>query len=339
MAKANTTQNGDDDYALPFEKPISQLARRIDELGDAQAQSGRDYSAEIRQLRNQHVSLLKKTYKALSAWETVQVARHPRRPLSGDYIDAIVKDFTELHGDRCFGDDKSLRCGLGRIGTEKAMIVAQHKGRGTREKIACNFGYAMPEGFRKARRVMKLAEKFHLPIVTLIDTPGAFCGIESEQRGVAEAIARNLLEMSLLKTPILCIVIGEGGSGGALGIGVGDRVAMLEYAYYSVITPEGCAAILWKSGANAPEAANAMQLTSRQLKALDVIDAIVPEPLGGAHRNPNEAYSNLERFIIRSIRELKRVSPDNLVQHRYKRWRRIGKVQRPENSPLPASVG
>jgi len=270
--------------------------------------------------------VLRKTYQNLSAWETVQVARHPARPLARDYIERIVKNFVELHGDRRFADDRAMVCGLGRIGSEKVALIAQHKGRETKEKIACNFGCAHPEGYRKALRVMELAEKFHLPVVTFIDTPGAYPGIGSEERGVAEAISRNLLEMSRLKTPIVCVVIGEGGSGGALGIGVGDRIAMLEYAYYSVISPEGCAAILWRTGEKASEAAEAMKITSRDLKALDVIDDIVPEPLGGAHRNPVEAANNLERHIVRTLRELSRVPVANLLKHRYERWRRMGKV-------------
>lgn len=313
---------------LPFEKPIAKLARQIEELEAAQAETGRDYSAEIRRIRAEHVNLLKKTYASLTPWETVLVARHPRRPLAGDYIEHIVQDFVELHGDRLFGDDKSLKCGFGRVGQEKVAIIAQHKGRDTREKIACNFGCAMPEGYRKAMRVMRLAEKYHLPVVTLIDTPGAFPGVDSEERGVAEAIARNLMEMGRLRTPIVCLVIGEGGSGGALGIGVGDRMAMLEYAYYSVISPEGCAAILWKSGEQAQAAAEALRLTARVLRELDVIDAIVPEPLGGAHRNPGEAYSNVERFITGSLRELQRAKIDTLLEHRYARWRRMGRVER-----------
>jgi len=323
-------------YQLPFEKPIIRLQRHIAELEADQADAGRDYSAEIRQLRRQYVSLLRKTYQNLSSWETVQVARHPDRPLSGDYIERIVKSFVELHGDRRFADDKAIRCGLGHIGTEKVALIAQHKGRATREKIACNFGCAQPEGYRKALRVMKLAEKFHLPIVTLIDTQGAYPGIGSEERGVAEAIARNLMEMARLKTPVVCIVIGEGGSGGALGIGVGDRLAMMEYAFYSVISPEGCAAILWKTGQKAPEAAEAMKLTARHLKSLDVIDRIIPEPLGGAHRNSAEAAGNLERYIVHTLRELKRVSPENLLKHRYDRWRRMGKVAHPEPHPAAA---
>lgn len=311
---------------LPFEKTIVQLARQIAELEASQTEGGRDFSSNVRELRAQYVALLKKTYSSLSPWETVQVARHPNRPLACDYIERIVKNFTELHGDRYFADDRAIRCGLGRIGTEKVMLIAQHKGRDTKEKIACNFGCAHPEGYRKALRVMKLAEKFKIPVVTLIDTQGAYPGIGSEERGVAEAIARNLMEMSRLATPIVCVVIGEGGSGGALGVGVGDRIGMLEFAYYSVISPEGCASILWRTGEKAAEAAEALKLTARHLKGLDVIDDIVPEPLGGAHRNPAEAAVNLERHIVRTLRELKRVDSDSLVAHRYARWRRMGKV-------------
>ena len=324
---ANDRENG---YVLPFEKPIVRLQREIAHWEAEQVKTGRDYSSEIRQLRTQYVSLLRKTYQNLSAWETVQVARHPSRPLANDYIERIVKNWVELHGDRRFADDKAVRCGMGRIGTEKAVVVAQHKGRDTKEKIACNFGCAHPEGYRKAYRVMKLAEKFKMPVVTLIDTQGAYPGVGSEERGVAEAIARNLLEMSRLRTPVLCVVIGEGGSGGALGIGVGDRIAMMEYSFYSVISPEGCAAILWRTGERAPEAAEAMKITARHLKDLDVIDDIVPEPLGGAHRNHAEAASNLERYIVRTLREFNRVSLENLLEHRYERWRRMGKFLRLE---------
>jgi len=332
MARQNGSAPGNG-YQLPFEKSIARLQREIVNLEAEQAEAGRDYSSEIRQLRNQYVSLLKKTYDHLSAWERVQVARHPARPLARDYLDRMVKNFAELHGDRRFGDDKAIVCGLGRIGGEKIVFIGQHKGRDTKEKITCNFGCAQPEGYRKALRAMKLGEKFQMPIVSLIDTPGAYPGVGSEERGVAEAIARNLMEMSRLRVPIICVVIGEGGSGGALGIGVGDRVAMMEYAYYSVISPEGCAAILWRTGEKAAEAAEAMKITSRDLKALDVIDDIIPEPLGGAHRNPAEAAINLERHIVRTIRELKRVPLDNLLKHRYERWRRMGKVIKLELQP------
>jgi acetyl-CoA carboxylase carboxyl transferase subunit alpha len=329
MARQNGS-GAETGFQLPFERSILGLERKIAELEANQVESGRDFTAEIRQMRVQYVSMLRKTYQNLSAWETVQVARHPARPLARDYLERIVKNFVELHGDRRFADDRAICSGLGRIGSEKVVLVAQHKGRETKEKIACNFGCAHPEGYRKALRLMKLAEKFKLPVVTLIDTPGAYPGIGSEERGVAEAIARNLLEMSRLKTPIVCVVIGEGGSGGALGIGVGDRIAMLEYTYYSVISPEGCAAILWRTGEKADEAAEAMKITARHLKALDVIDDIVPEPLGGAHRNPAEAANNLERHIVRTLRELSRVPVDNLLKHRYERWRRMGKVIRLE---------
>ena len=326
----------DSGFHLSFEKPIVRLERQIAELEASQVEAGRDYSAEIRQFRQQYVSLLQKTYKALSPWETVQVARHPNRPLAGDYIERIAKSFIELHGDRCFADDRAVRCGLGRIGTEKVVLVAQHKGRDTKEKILCNFGCAHPEGFRKAFRAMKLAEKFHLPVVSLIDTQGAYPGIGSEERGVAEAIARTLMEMSRLRTPIVCVVIGEGGSGGALGVAVGDRMAMMEYAFYSVISPEGCAAILWRTGEKAPEAAEAMKITAKNLAELDLIDDIIPEPLGGAHRNHAEAATNLERHVVRTLRRLKNVPLDELVAQRYQRWRRMGKVLHLEPAPAPA---
>ncbi|MDY6913289.1 MAG: acetyl-CoA carboxylase carboxyltransferase subunit alpha [Planctomycetota bacterium] len=325
MAKAHDTaaENG---YQLPFEKPILRLQHEIVEREADQVRTGHDYSNEIRRRRMEYISELRKIYQNLSPWQTVQVSRHPARPLAGDYIERIVKNWLELHGDRRFADDKAIRCGLGRIGTEKIVLIAQHKGRDTKEKITCNFGCAHPEGYRKALRAMKLAEKFKLPVVTLIDTAGAYPGIGSEERGVAEAIARNLLEMSRLATPIVCVVIGEGGSGGALGIGVGDRVAIMEYAYYSVISPEGCAGILWKTGEKAADAAEAMKITARHLKALDVVDDIIPEPLGGAHRNPAEAAANLERQIVRTLRQLKHIAPELLLQHRYERWRRMGKV-------------
>jgi acetyl-CoA carboxylase carboxyl transferase subunit alpha len=331
MAKANPEPA----HHMPFEKPIVRLQKQIAELEESQEESGRDYTTEIRQLRAQYVSLLKKTYSHLSPWETVQVARHPQRPIGGDYIDMMAKNFVEIHGDRRFADDKAIRCGFAQVGTEKVMLIAQHKGKDTREKIACNFGCAHPEGYRKALRAMKLAEKFRLPIVTLMDTAGAYPGIGSEERGVAEAIAVNMMEMSRLETPVVCTVIGEGGSGGAIGVGVGDRMAMLEYAYYSVISPEGCAAILWRTGEQAPQAAEAMKITARHLKSLDVIDDIVPEPLGGAHRNPTEAARNLQQHVVRTLRELKRIPTDKLLKHRYNRWRRMGRVLEMELQSQP----
>jgi acetyl-CoA carboxylase carboxyl transferase subunit alpha len=325
MAEAENTI--DNAVALPFEKPILQLAKQVADLESEQVKTGRDFGTEIRQLRAQYVSLLQKTYEQLSPWETVLVARHPQRPLALDYINMIVKNFVPLHGDRRFADDKAIVGGLGRIGTEKVVCISQHKGRDTKEKIERRFGMPQPEGYRKALRLMKLAEKFKLPVVTFIDTAGAYPGLDSEERGVAEAIAVNLREMSRLKTPIVCIVIGEGGSGGALGIGVGDRVAIMQYAYYSVISPEGCASILWRTGEKASEAAEAMKLVAPKLKELGVIDDIIEEPLGGAHRNPAEAGYNLERYVVRTLRELKRMPQKRLLDERYASWRSKGRVK------------
>jgi len=236
----------------------------------------------------------------------------------------MVKNFRELHGDRCFGDDRAIITGLGQIGREKVLIVGQHKGKKTSEKIACNFGCPNPEGYRKAMAKMKLAEKFNIPIVTLVDTPGAYPGVGAEERGQAQAIAVNLMEMSRVKVPIVSIVIGEGGSGGALGISVGDRLAMLEFAYYSVISPEGCAAILWRDGSKAPLAAESLKLTSRDLYRLGLVDAVIPEPLGGAHRNIHDTIQNVRQYITKSLRDLKRMKTDNLLDSRYKKWRSIG---------------
>ena len=310
--------------ALEFEKPVLKLERQIHELVAVQEQKGVDYAAEIHDLRKNLTALLRKTYASLTPWETVQVARHPARPQTRDYIEMIVKDFDELHGDRRYGDDKTMVTGVGRIGGHKVMLVGHHKGRDTKEKIACNFGCAHPEGYRKALAKMQFAEKYNLPIVTFIDTPGAYPGIGSEERGVAEAIAVNLREMSILRVPIVCLVIGEGGSGGALGIGVGDRLAMLQYAWYSVISPEGCSGILWKGGENAPDAAEALKLTSKHLKAQGIIDEIIEEPLGGAHRSPRQAGDVVEKYLDKTLRELKRIPTEKLVEQRYERLRKLG---------------
>ncbi|MBN1436508.1 MAG: acetyl-CoA carboxylase carboxyltransferase subunit alpha [Sedimentisphaerales bacterium] len=315
---------------LAFEKPLADLESQIAELRNLQTTKGIDYSPEIRQLRANLIKLTGKIYDNLSAWETIQVSRHPRRPILADYLELMVKDFRELHGDRCFGDDRAMVTGFGRIGREKVMLIGHNKGRDTRERINCNFGCARPEGYRKALQKMKLAEKFNLPVVCLIDTPGADPGIGAEERGQAQAIAFNMMEMSRLRVPVVCVVIGEGGSGGALGIGVGDRVAMLQYSYYSVISPEGCAAILWKNGTEAPAAADALKLTSKDILKLGAIDAIVPEPLGGAHRNRHEAAHNLENYIIKSLRDLRRCKTENLLDNRYKKIRAIGQIQSAE---------
>jgi acetyl-CoA carboxylase carboxyl transferase subunit alpha len=317
----NTLSNVDH---LDFEEKVADLDSQMAELRKLSSTKGIDYSAEIRQLQKQQVVELKRIYSDLTAWQTVQVARHPNRPLLTDYLDLMVKDFRELHGDRCFGDDRAIITGLGHIGRERVLIVGQNKGRNTKQKIACNFGCPNPEGYRKALAKMKFAEKFGIPIVTLIDTPGAYPGIGAEERGQAQAIAVNLNQMPRLKVPIICIVIGEGGSGGALGIGVGDRLAILEFAYYSVISPEGCAAILWRDGSQAPLAAEALKLTSRNLLKLGLVDEVIPEPLGGAHRNLHDTVYNVESYIVKTLRELKRIKIDQLLEARYDKLRSIG---------------
>ena len=282
-----------------------------------------NYGKELGQLRANYVSLLRKTYENLSPWETVQVARHPERPLFRDYVDHLCRDFRELHGDRHYGEDPAIKCGLARLGGHKVMLIGHHKGRDTKEKIRCYFGLAHPEGYRKAIRCMKLAEKFGLPVVALIDTPGAYPGVGAEERGQAESIARAMLEMSRLRTPIVSIVTGEGGSGGALGLGVADRVAMMQYAWYSVISPEACSAILFKGNEGAPQMAASLKLTSRDLKELGVIDTVIPEPCGGAHRQPAEAARSLEQYIGKTLRDLtnyvKRYKIENLLERRYER--------------------
>ncbi len=320
-------------YELEFERPLLQLERQIAELesntglgstgGSNQAV---DLGVEIRKLRESHTAMLRKIYEKLGAWQTVQVARHPGRPQPVDYIRAFVKDWCELHGDRAYGDDRAILTGFGRIGQHKCMIVCHNKGKETRDRIACHFGMAHPEGYRKALLKMKLAEKFGLPVVTFVDTPGAYPGIGAEERGQAEAIAVNLREMSRLKVPILSVVTGEGGSGGALGIGVADRLAMMQYAWYSVISPEGCSSILWKTGEAAPRAAESLKLTAADNLRHRTIDAIIQEPLGGAHRNPTLAADFLEKWIIQSLRELKRFKIENLIARRYDRLRHLGEV-------------
>jgi acetyl-CoA carboxylase carboxyl transferase subunit alpha len=319
----NKNKISDGDY-LAFEDKVADLDRQMNELRKLSSVKGIDYSAEISHLQQRQVTELKRVYSNLTAWQTVQVARHPKRPLLSDYLDLMVKDFRELHGDKCFGDDRAIITGLGEIGRERVLIIGQNKGKDTNEKVICNFGCPNPEGYRKAMAKMKFAEKYNIPVVTLIDTPGAYPGIGAEERGQAQAIAVNLMEMARLQVPIICIVIGEGGSGGALGIGVGDRMAMLEFAYYSVISPEGCAAILWRDGSQAPDAAEALKLTSKDLYKLNLVDAIIPEPLGGAHRNVHDTVHNVEEYIVKTLRDLKRIKIDSLLESRYKKLRSIG---------------
>jgi acetyl-CoA carboxylase carboxyl transferase subunit alpha len=311
-------------HVLEFEKPLAKMEQEIQRLEASQADSGRDFSEVIEGIRAQLQAALKETYSKLTPWEHVLVSRHPRRPLLRDYLRMIAEDFCELRGDRAFGDDKAVVCGFARIAKQRVMVIGHHKGRDTREKIEANFGCAHPEGYRKALQKMKLAAKFKVPVVCLIDTPGAYPGVEAEERGIASAIAANLMEMSRLPTPIVSVVIGEGGSGGALGMGVADQVAVMENAYYSVISPEGCAAILWKSGDQAPLAAEALKLTPKHLKRLDLIDTIIPEPLGGAHRDPEAAAREVEGWIGRTLRELRRLKAETLLRRRYERLRTLG---------------
>jgi acetyl-CoA carboxylase carboxyl transferase subunit alpha len=311
---ANDTQN--------FENAIQELEQRIEELQNNDKQD--DSSVQIKKLEEQKMSLQKEMYSNLAPYEIVKIARHPLRPPVSDYLKMMVDDFIELHGDRNYGDDKAITTGFGTIGGKKVLIIGQHKGKTTKERIECNFGMPNPEGYRKALQKMKLAEKFHLPIITLIDTPGANPDIGAEERGQAHAIAINIAEMSKLRTPIICIVIGEGGSGGALGIGVGDKFSILEYAYCSVISPEGCAAILWKSKDNAEEAATALKLTAKELFKLKIVDEVIPEPIGAAHSNPEEMAKTLKETIVRYIEELQTVPLDKLVEKRYKKYRKFG---------------
>jgi acetyl-CoA carboxylase carboxyl transferase subunit alpha len=330
---------------LDFEKPLVRIEREIAELENAQDKSGRDHTSEIRELRSVLESLTRRTYANLTPWETVLVARHPRRPVLRDYLDACVKDFCELHGDRCFANDKAMVTGFGRIGGQKVMIIGHDKGRDTKEKIERHFGCAHPEGYRKAMLKMKIAEKFKLPVVCIIDTQGAYPGDKAEERGIAQAIAVNLMEMSRLRVPICCVVIGEGGSGGALGIGVGDRLAMFEHSYYSVITPEGCAAILWKTAEYASQAAKALKLTSKDLKKLNIIDDILPEPLGGGHRDTAAMMATLEKYLFETVRDLKRVRIETLLKKRYERLRNLGSffespgARKPARRPKKAPAG
>ncbi len=317
-------------HVLEFEKPLARLEQEVRELEAVQSAKGVDYTVELRELRNNYTALLRKTYDNLTAWETVQVARHPQRPQFRDYVDRLCPEFRELHGDRRFGDDHAIVCGMARIGGHKAMVIGHHKGRDTKEKVKCNFGCGHPEGYRKALRCMKLAEKFGLPVVCLIDTAGAYPGIGAEERGQAESIAVNILEMSRLRTPIVCVVTGEGGSGGALGIGVGDRVAMMEHAWYSVISPEACSAILFKGNEAAAQLAEALKLTSKHLKPLGIVDTVIPEPLGGAHRDPHTAAHSLEQYLAKTLKALVKSAKDKgiepLLEKRYDRFRALGVV-------------
>ena len=309
---------------LDFEKPIVELEKKIQELRHFISDKKIDLSSEVRRLEDKLEHLKKDTYINLSAWQRVQLARHQQRPYTLDYINMIMSDFVELHGDRFFGDDRALVCGLAKIEKKKLLVMGHQKGRDTKENLKRNFGCAHPEGYRKALRLMQLAEEFGLPVVVFIDTPGAYPGIGAEERGQSQAIALNLREMMRIATPIVSIVIGEGGSGGALGVGVADRVAVMENSYYSVISPEGCAAILWKDGAKAAQAAEVLKLTGQDLLKMGIIDEIIPEPFGGAHRDPQKSGQNIKEAILRNLKELNNLTPEKLLELRYKKFRSIG---------------
>ena len=310
-------------HQLPFERPIYDLEEQLRKL-ESQPNPTNNSKDIIRNMRVEITRMKREVFEHLDSWETVQVARHMDRPQTLDYIELVFDDFLELHGDKSFGDDRAIVTGLARIGAQKVMFVGQQKGRTLKERNECYYGCAHPEGYRKALAKMEMAAKFNLPIVCLIDTPGAYPGIGAEERGQAYNIALNLREMSLLKTPIICVVIGEGGSGGALGIGIGDHVAVLQFAYYSVISPEGCAGILWKHVKFADKAARALRFTSRDLLEMGVVDEIVAEPLGGAHRDHRQMATTLKGTLLDALRPLSELSKDQLIDRRYEKFRRMG---------------
>jgi acetyl-CoA carboxylase carboxyl transferase subunit alpha len=312
---------------LEFEQPIAELETRIEELRFVQDDSAVDISEEIARLQKKSQALTKEIYAKLTPWQVAQVARHPQRPYTLDYVNMLFTGFEELHGDRLFADDQSIVGGLARFNGESCMVIGHQKGRDTKEKIARNFGMPKPEGYRKALRLMKLAEKFKLPVFTFVDTPGAYPGIDAEERGQSEAIGRNLYAMASLRVPLICTVIGEGGSGGALAIAVGDITIMMQYSTYSVISPEGCASILWKSADMAPEAAETLGITASRLKTLGVVDKIVSEPLGGAHRDPEAAAQALRKTLAEALRNLQSKKPALLVEERLERLMGYGKFK------------
>lgn len=311
-------------YHWDFEKPILQLEQKIKELKEFSSHKEVDLSGEIKNLEKKLINLKNKIYSSLTPWQKVQIARHPKRPTTLDYISLITTDFVSLSGDRLYGDDKALIGGFATLGGKKIILLGHQKGRDIKENIERNFGCAHPEGYRKAMRLMRLGERFNLPVVCLIDTPGAYPGIGAEERGQAQAIAENIRDMFSLKTPIVVVIIGEGGSGGALGIGIGDKVFIMQYAYYSVISPEGCAAILWKDASAKEKAAEALKLTAEDLLSLKVVDGIISEPQGGAHKDPSKAAAALERTIIASLDELSSLDKEELLKKRYEKFRRIG---------------
>jgi acetyl-CoA carboxylase carboxyl transferase subunit alpha len=314
-------------YTLEFERPLRELERQLDQLHQKSLESHVDLSGEVAAIEKMIEAAKQEIYSNLTTWQRVQIARHPQRPYSLDYVNAIFTGFQELHGDRHFHDDQALIGGPAFLDGQAVMILAQQKGRETAEKIRRNFGMPHPEGYRKALRLMKMAEKFGLPVICLVDTPGAYPGVGAEERHVAEAIAVNLREMAVLGVPTLAVVIGEGGSGGALGIGVADRVLALENSYYSVITPEGCAAILWKDGGAAPRAAEALRLNARNLAEFKIIEEMIPEPLGGAHNDPEQTIASVGAALRRHLAELRALTNEDLLNRRYERYRHLGAYQ------------
>ncbi|AOA71804.1 MAG: acetyl-CoA carboxyl transferase [Stenotrophomonas rhizophila] len=309
---------------LDFEQPIADLEAKIQELRSASAGPAVNVEAEVRTLQDKLRLRTAQIFRNLTSWQVLQLARHPSRPYTADYIRIFCDEFQELAGDRAFADDKAIMGGLARIGGRSVMLIGHQKGRDTKEKIKRNFGMPKPEGYRKALRLMKMAERFGLPVLTLIDTAGAWPGIDAESRGQSEAIARNLMEMAELKVPVICTVIGEGGSGGALALGVGDRTVMLEYSVYSTISPEGCASILWKDAGKAKDAAEQLGLTAPRLKSLGLVDKVVREPTGGAHRNPNQMAKRLKAVLLNELDALEKLSTEDLLQKRYERLRSYG---------------
>jgi acetyl-CoA carboxylase carboxyl transferase subunit alpha len=310
-------------HRFGFERPISELEAQVQTLEAAPADDA-EAREELRRVKRDLADTKKRIYSSLAPWETVQVARHPERPMTTDYLNLVFDEFVELHGDKFFGDDRAMRTGFAKIDGYKVMVIGHQKGKTTKERIACYHGCAHPEGYRKALSKMKLAAKYQLPVICFIDTPGAYPGIGAEERGQAQVIAQNMFEMSRLPTPIICIVIGEGGSGGALGIGVGDKVAMLEHAYYSVISPEGCAGILWKSASYAEQAAAALKMTSKHLLGLGVVDDVIEEPLGGAHRDHHQMAARMKMYLVKCLKELVGQKPETLVDNRYGKYRQMG---------------
>ena len=310
-------------YRLAFEQPIYKLEEQIAKL-ELSEQKTPELRDQIRALRRELADTIRNVYSKLDSWETVQVARHPDRPMLTDYLNLLFDEFVELHGDKFYGDDRALRTGFAKLDRYKVLVVGHYKGKTLKERNECFFGCAHPEGYRKAMSKMRLAAKYHLPIICLIDTPGAYPGIGAEERGQAQVIAQSMLDMSRLPTPIICVVIGEGGSGGALGIGIGDRVAVLQYAYYSVISPEGCAGILWKSHDFAGDAARALKLTSKYLQELGCVDDVIEEPLGAAHRDHHQMATRLKVYLLKSLRELVDMPADKLIAARYDKFRRMG---------------